>query len=345
MRIHEIVIAAAMVTALGAFADRAAAQPADSKAAAEQLFNQGRKLMQQGDPEAACPKFEASLEIDPALGTLLNLANCYEQSGRLASAWARYRELVDLAAREGQPKRQAFARERAAALEPRLPGLVIRVADGVPGLTVTRDGTAVERALLGTAVYVDPGEHEVVATAPGHEPFSTTVTAVEAEEAEVEIPALSPVAVAADGGADAAGDGPAGGQADSAIVHASGAADPGRTRRIMGMAVGGAGAAALVGGLGLGLSAISSWNDAFDSGLCERDTLMCTDAGQEQTNTARSRATLSNVLIGAGVGLAAAGVVLYLTAPEAMAVPEGSATRLVPVAGPDALGFAFSGSF
>ena len=58
---------------------------------------------------------------------------------------------------------------------------------------------------------------------------------------------------------------------------------------------------------------------------------------------ARSRATLSTVLVGAGAALTATGVVLYLRAPDDR--PAEQAARLVPVAGPDGLGMALIGGF
>jgi hypothetical protein len=62
-----------------------------NRAAAEALFNQGRDLMTAGKFTEACPKFEASQQLDPGLGTMLNLAECYEKTGRSSgggqSAW------------------------------------------------------------------------------------------------------------------------------------------------------------------------------------------------------------------------------------------------------------------
>ena len=57
-------------------------------AAAQALFDQGRDLMRQNKHAEACPKLAESNRLDPAIGTLFHLADCYEQSGRVASAWA-----------------------------------------------------------------------------------------------------------------------------------------------------------------------------------------------------------------------------------------------------------------
>src|SRR5690606_2054720 len=121
-----IVMAAGAALAVALLARPAAARPADSVAAAEQLFAEGRALLARGQLEAACARFEASLALDPAVGTLLNLALCFEERGMLASAWARYREAADRAARERMKQHERVAVQRAAALAPRLPRLLIR---------------------------------------------------------------------------------------------------------------------------------------------------------------------------------------------------------------------------
>src|SRR6187549_3979092 len=76
-----------------------AASPAD-ESLAESQFNEGRKLMEGGRPKEACPKFESSQRLDPALGTLLNLADCYERIGLLASAQRRFLEAAQAAIRD-----------------------------------------------------------------------------------------------------------------------------------------------------------------------------------------------------------------------------------------------------
>src|SRR5512139_3095133 len=70
-----------------------AGQPSrEDQAAAEALFLQGGKLKAQGKIEEACNKWAASQRLDPAVGTLLFLGDCYEALGRTASAWATFTE-------------------------------------------------------------------------------------------------------------------------------------------------------------------------------------------------------------------------------------------------------------
>ncbi|HEY3237410.1 MAG TPA: hypothetical protein VGJ84_22005 [Polyangiaceae bacterium] len=136
----------------------AQAQSAGDKAAAEALFDEGRKLMQEGKLEPACRKFEASQRLDPAPGTLLNEADCWEKLGRTASAWVSFREAAALARNAGDTKRASAATQRAAALEPKLARLKITVPDAVrstSGLTVKRDGEKVDAALWDSPIPVD----------------------------------------------------------------------------------------------------------------------------------------------------------------------------------------------
>lgn len=282
---------------------RANAQPTDSVAAAEQLFEQARALFDQGNFAEACPRFGASYKLDPALGTLLNMATCYEMLGHIASAWGHYREVIVHASKTGDQARIDIARARIAAIEPRLPKLTIKAPKvSLATLIVTRDDAPLDIAVLGAAIFVDPGEHTVTASAPGYKPFSQTITIAEGETKEV------PIVL------EAAPDQPAPVTGVTTIVRED--IDPGKTRRLFGLTLGGAGAVALITGVSFGFAARESWSSAFDDGLCNRMTLECTPEGQDLTRTARTRALVANIVGGAGIAMAAAGTVLYLTAPD-----------------------------
>ncbi len=319
-----------------ALAQSASAQSAADKAAAEQLFKDARTLMNAKKFDEACPKLEASLRLDAALGTRLNLASCYEEVGKLASAWGMYHEAADLAANENQPKRVKFAQDHAKALEPRLPKLVITVASPAPGQKVTRDGTVIDAALFGTSIYVDPGARKIEAEAPDHQPFSLEVTALEGKETKVEVPALVEIPKPVAPALPPTTAGPAGGE----LVVASG--DPGKTRRMTGLIVGGAGVVSAAVGLGFGLGARAKWNAAKEDGKCDLDTNVCTPEGQELADAARSRATISTIAVSAGAVLVVTGAVLYFTAPKA---ERPRSARLVPSGGKDSLGLALTGQF
>src|SRR5438552_1440744 len=102
-------------------APAAQAQPAENKALAETLFQDGRTLAGAGKYAEACPKFEASLHADPtAIGTELNLADCYEHIGRFASAWGMFKQAADDAGRIADGDAEKAARDRATPLAPKL---------------------------------------------------------------------------------------------------------------------------------------------------------------------------------------------------------------------------------
>lgn len=161
--------------------------------AAQALFDQARQLMKAGRHAEACPKLAESNRLDPGIGTQFHLADCYEQSGKVASAWATFLEVASLAHASGQADRERVAQKRAAKLEPRLPRLEISVSDAnrVDGLELRRDGVLMGPAQWGTPLPIDPGEHELVARAPGRQTLSQTLRLEEGKTASFELPLLA----------------------------------------------------------------------------------------------------------------------------------------------------------
>jgi hypothetical protein len=184
-------ILALVIAAAAAPSPALAADPTpDERAAAQVLFDEGRRLMKEKHFDRACPKFEESQKLDPGLGTLLNLAECQAQTGRTASAWTNFLEAAYKAKAEGQASRENTARGHAAALEPRLSKITILAVTGGQ-LEIKRDGVLVSATLLGSAVPVDPGEHEVTATAPGKKPWKMKIVVKpEGHLATVSVPSL-----------------------------------------------------------------------------------------------------------------------------------------------------------
>jgi len=171
---------------------------AEDSALATLLFEQGRALIAEGQVPAACQKFAESQRLDPGGGTLLNLARCHEQEGRLASAWSEFQAAQSMAREGGRPDREAEAAYHISALEPRLSRLsiVVPAAADLAGLVVERDGRELGRGAWSTAIPVDGGEHVVRATAPGRQPFTATIViARELEQKTIQVPILAALAV------------------------------------------------------------------------------------------------------------------------------------------------------
>jgi hypothetical protein len=152
------------------------AKPAPQPTAEERarvLFKEGRDLARRGDWDAACKKFQDSLSLENGIGTQYNLADCLEHRGRTASARSLFLEVAERARAEAQADRERVARARAAELEGRVPSLVIDVAFPAREQVVSRDGTPLPSAALGSALPLDPGPVVISATAPGKHPWST----------------------------------------------------------------------------------------------------------------------------------------------------------------------------
>ena len=308
---------------------------ADDSAAAQALFDQAKKAMAAHRYADACPKLEESLRLQEAVGTLLNLADCYEREGKLASAWSRYLEVASKARAAGQGARARIARDRAAALAPKLSSLVVDVPSSsrAAGLEIRRDGTVVGEAEWGEAIPADAGTHALEASAPGRKPWSQTVLVADgATTARVTVPELdripvetkeAPVAApAAESPAPAALPPPA-----SEPSHVQGL-------KVAAVVVGGLGVVGVGVGSAFGLMSLGKHNDA--ARLCpQRDS--CTDPNA--VTASRQAVDFGNVstvaFIVGGVGLAG-GAVLWLVAPK-HGKPEEPTSGLV--VGPAQIGW------
>ena len=311
------------------------AQSASDKAAAAALFEDGRKLMGDKKIAEACTKFEASEKLDPAPGTLLNLADCTERLGKTATAWVRFRDAAALAKTSGDARRERAARERANALEPKLVRILVDVpqASDVSGLAVVRDGATVERAIWGSAVPVDPGAHEIAASAPGRVAWKTSVDATEAgKTVTVHVPALQPEApapVAVSAPPPPVAPPPPASTARPVVAPPPSRPESdrsGSSQRTWAVVAGGVGVVGLGVGTVLGLGALSKWSDAKSH--CTNGTTGCDDTATSLSRDARSAGNLSTIaFVVGGVGVAA-GIALWLTAPPS----NGGAARSLYVA-------------
>lgn len=148
---------------------------AQQRAAAEALFEDATRLMDAGRAIDACPKLTEVVRLQPAgIGAKLKLAECYEASGQLASAFAAY-GFAARAAAAANDVRASDATARAAALKPRLSTLtIVPPGNAPPDLQITRNRAVIGRGQWATAVPVDGGSQVVEATAGGHLPRVTT---------------------------------------------------------------------------------------------------------------------------------------------------------------------------
>jgi hypothetical protein len=299
--------------------------PATDKVAAEALFEDGRRLVAAGSFAEACPKFADSERLDPSPGTLLNLASCYEKLGRSATAWAAYREAASAASAAGRTEYVATAQRHAEALAPTLARLTVTVAQPVEGMQITRDGVRVERAEWGVPIPIDPGAHNMEATAPGHKSWASAVDvpkdglqvalavpALEALPGQPPPPIVAPVVPPP--------------QPPAAPAVPERAEGGGNGQRILGIIVAGVGVVGLGVGGAFALSAKSQYNTSL--GNCEpSNPNACNGTGVSQRNDARSAGNIASVAVSVGAAALAGGAVIWLTAPHG-GQPASSSARI-----------------
>lgn len=288
-----------VTSALVLLAVSSTAQASD-EATAQALFAAARDAMKAGEYAKACPMLEESLRLVPGDGTKFNLADCYEKTGRTASAWAAFRDVAASSKLAGQKERESTASARAAALDASLCRLSIDVSGQSPPPTVLRDGEKVGPGQWGIAIPVDPGTHLVEARSEGKKVWKSEVVlgtcpgarsvSVPVLEVEIGSPPVPP-----DRRPDTRAR-PREVWRPAAIVTSLG----------LGVVVTGFGTY-------FGIRAWSLRNESND-GHCTGNT--CDDVGRSLRSDSLSAGTTSTVTFIAGGVLLALGAVLWLTEPK-----------------------------
>lgn len=294
-------------------------------ATAQALFDEAKRLMKAGKFAEACPKFTESQRLDPAAGTMVALALCHESEGKTASAWAEFGEVLSDARRDKRADREQAAQQHLKVLEPKLTRVVVTVVAEVPGLEVRRDGAVLGKAQWGVAIPIDPGTHAFEATAPGKTPWTATGDlSGEGKTLEVRVPQLQdlpappPVAPPPTTSAMQAAPPPPPTASTSPQLPPPALESVGSTQRTVGLVVGAAGVVGVGVGTYFALHASSLWDTAHAA--CPANK--CTDsASVTKGRDASSAANAATVLLGIGGVALAAGVVIFVTAPNASSAP------------------------
>jgi hypothetical protein len=306
-----------------------AAQSDEERAAAQTLFDAGQKLIEDGEVEKACAKFQASQELDPSVGTQLNLGDCYEKLGKTASAWINFTEVVDRTAQDD--RRKDYAKERADSLAARLVRLTIEVEDPAPDMTIRRGKTDVAKATWGAAVPVDPGSYDLIARAPERLPWRETVeVAGEGETVTITVPAL----VEQESPADEPPPPPEPTMPD----------EGGGGQRIAGITL------LAAGGVGIGIGAVlaglahSKASESNDFCLPE-DTNQCTQEGVDLRESAQGLQIGYVASLSLGSVAAVAGLITLLTADDGPVEGDSAGLVITPLVGPTGAYLGIGASF
>lgn len=289
------------------------------KRAADALFREGREASDKGDYARACPKFAESQRLDPAPGTLLNLAVCEEHLGNLRSAREHLTALLPQLSVSDE--RAPFAKELLAKIDARFSRLVLSLAPGAPAGTEVKDAEG-KVLPLGSELVLEPGARTLTVSAPGHNPTELRLSlAAGQREAREVAPQPLPSEVKAPG---------PGGPLGPAVPAKGGSSS---TLQIVGIASGGVGVAALgvaaVSGVVL-LSKKKHLDDLCQKKVCPRDAL-----NEANTTPLLPLNTVSWVLAIAGVGAGAA--LIILTREKAPDAPKAAAF-VTPLPGGGGLG-------
>lgn len=273
----------------------------DGSADADELFKQGRAALEARDYPLACAKLTASQQAEAAVGTLISLAECEEGRHRLVAARQRWQEAADLAEAR-HDHRGVFAREKLAAVDVRVPRLLVRLVPNAPkDAVLRRDEADLRPADVDVETPVDPGAHVVSVTAPGHEAKQYPVELVEGEHKVLDV---EPGVVVPSPAAAPARETPPSGSPSLA------------GQKIAALVVGGLAVAGIAVGAGFGLNAFSEWSAAKKDcgGTCPvgSPTHSAADADKSRASTS---ATVSTVAFTAGGLAMVTGAVLWFAAP------------------------------
>jgi hypothetical protein len=325
-----------------------AADAQESVTPARALFNEGRVLVAKGDFAAACPKFEQSLALEGGVGTQFNLADCWERTGRVASAQALFLGAAASAKASGQVEREQVLRDRATALEPRISKLVIEVESTDERLTVKRDALPLEPDAFGKAVAIDPGSYVISAKAPGKKPWSKTVEVKPGAPSVVTV-SIPPLEALGASPSPSVGGSKAGSPDQKQATPKTEAPKPTpEPRRRLNYKALGLGAVGL-GAVGLGAVMAFRYKSANDEAksICPTST-MCSPAEINEHGRAVDRASISRTwtYVGFGVGGAALAGAAALFIFQPSAATTQSAVRAFPQVGPSGeFGATLDGSF
>jgi hypothetical protein len=307
--------AALIGVAVGMASPSGWAQGPGDVAKARDLAVQGRIAFDRGDLATGCPLLAQAYQLDgQLLGAGFALAECREKEGRLVTAHGIFLEIADKAAARKEARADE-ARTRAASLETRFSRLKVDVAERASqrtDLVVEVDGKAWPKASWGAPVAIDGGPHEVTARAEGVPPWSTQVEiANEGANVEVSVPFDRDQAAT-----------PAPTPADTTEPEDDGATFPWKTG---GLVTGGVGVAMLGAGVVVGLVAKGDYDSV--EGECDASNA-CTPGAAATRDDARGLAGVGTVFFIGGAVLAAAGVTVFLLAPDESS--ETAALRVAP---------------
>jgi hypothetical protein len=323
----------------------AAAQTADEKNTARDFGIEGQKALDHGDARTAEDRFHRAVEIFDAAKApvpptlLLGYARGAAKNNHVIAAAEAYNRIIRAGLPPGAPapfvKALDDAKKEIDAVSARIARVTISVS-GCDHPTVTLDGAPVPSFVLGVKKPVDPGTHEVKATAQGCKDATASFTVADGKEATSALTLQKEAATATTTTPTTTT--PTTTTTTPTTTTApppgaeTGSSGGGSGLKIAGfvtLAVGGAG---LVVGAIAGGIAIGDHSTLVDNGCANG---VCPPSQASELDSFRTMGTLSTIGFIAGGVLAAAGLVMVILAPSSS---KKEHAWVAPVIGPTGVG-------
>jgi hypothetical protein len=267
-----------------------AVQAQSSRGDGSALFQQGRAAFNEGNYELALPYFEKSQEVEPAIGTLLNLAVCEEKLGKFTKATAHLNAAMDAA--PSDDRRRPLIADRLTRLAVRTPHIRITFQPALdPRVVVSLDSKPLDPADLRQSMAVDVGTHVLNCAGDRGERCPTEFTVSEGQEIPLVVSISVPSAPVA--------------AASTSIARST------SSRRAWAYALGSVGLAGIATGLVAGAIVLhekSRLADHCDPRGCDEDGLSAAREG-------KTLAVVSNVAMVLGAVSLGGSTWLFLSAP------------------------------
>lgn len=167
-----------------AFAQEDAARAASARA----LFEEGVVLADSAQWSDAADRFQRALSLRDSPVIRFNLASALVEVNRLVEASELLHQIERDATADEQLRRDAI--KRIAGITPRIAKLTIELDGNFSGISVRLDDRELAAAMIGMAMPIDPGVHQLRALRAEHEVDSETVELAEGAAQRVVLSAV-----------------------------------------------------------------------------------------------------------------------------------------------------------
>jgi serine/threonine-protein kinase len=353
---------------------QAPSPPPQKRASGDAALRAGQKLLANGKFHEAAEKLAESYRIEPKTGTLLVLANAHEKEGRMATAWAEYKRVLEESTKQGNKKRAEEARTRVAESYKKIAYVKLDVGQS-NATDIQIDGKIIDKSAWDTPQQLDPGPHEVkvggannrlkvvaMTLQPGPVTQSLSVPTLTAADEQAappvattmpaDVPKESSVTPASTSAPDPATSLDDGSPAPSASASTGSAPPPksgGISGRTIGYIVGGVGLVGVGVGSYFGVVALGNKKDVDahcatgNSGSLTSNAIGCDATGYQAQKDAHTNGNISTIAIGVGAAALVTGVVLIFISkgPEKTALHIGPTVPQIGTGGGAQIGGTF----